>query len=179
MKKISVNLLDPSHSAREAHIYKGFLAINKLSRLMEVVTSDMGYIKAEASFSFIQNNIASIKLEVLAEIELCCQRTLKPFMFNIKSNSLLAIVESEKQMDYLPDEYEAVVMDEGLIKLYEIIEEEILLSIPIIPKAPLKDCQFSNNQAYCSASKNLEEQSDDIVKLNPFAVLKGLKDKKD
>jgi uncharacterized protein len=100
-------------------------------------------------------------------------------MFNIKSNSLLAIVESEKQMEYVPDDYEAVIMEEGLIKLYDVIEEEILLSIPIIPKGPLKDCQFSKNGAYYSASKNPEEQLNDIERPNPFAALKGLKDKKD
>ena len=178
MKKFPVKLFNPERSAREMHEYIGEVPISDFSRLMKVVASDKGHVNARMQFSFEKGKIAIISLKINAEIELICQRTLNPFMYAIDSQIELAAVGSEKQMEYLSDHYEPVIIQDGLLDPKDIIEEEILLAIPVIPKSRLNDCDSSGNSAYCSASKIGEEEKI-CQKPNPFAILSTLKHKKD
>jgi len=177
LKKFPVRLFNPEKSARERHEYIGEVPISDFSRLMEVVVSDKGHVNARMRFSFKKGKIVIISLKINAEIELICQRTLNPFMYAIDSQIELAVVESETQMEYLSDHYEPVIIQDGLLDPKEIIEEEILLAIPVIPKSRLNDCDLSGNSAYCTASK-MEEDEKICQKPNPFAILSTLKHKK-
>ena len=178
MKKFPVRLFNPERSARERHEYIGEVPIADLPRVMEVAASDKGHVNAQMNFSFEKGKVVIISLKINAEIELICQRTLNPFMHTIDSQIELAVVETERQMEYLSDHYEPVIVQDGLLDPKEIIEEEILLAIPVIPKSGLNDCDLSDNSAYCSASK-MQEDEKICQKPNPFAILSTLKHKKD
>jgi uncharacterized protein len=177
LKKFPIRPFNPERSARERHEDIGKVPISDLSRVMEVVASDKGYVNAEMNFSIEKGKIVIIALKIDAEIELTCQRTLNPFTYAINSQIELAVVESEKQMEYLSDHYEPVIIENGLLDPKEIIEEEILLAIPVISKSRLNDCDLSGNSAYFSASK-IEEDEKICQKPNPFAILSTLKHKK-
>lgn len=176
IKNISI---DPLKKANEGVTYKGFVTIAKLPRVMEVTTSDKGFLEVVINFEILKTSVASIEILVNGELELCCQRTLDPFIFSLSTRSLLAAVNSEVEMNYLPEEYEPVILDDDLLSLYDIIEEEVLLAIPFIPKSQLNDCQTINNKSYYTASKTPEHKQEGGNKSNPFDILRGLKEGKD
>jgi len=52
----------------------------------------------------------------------------------------LAMVWGEEEIPSLPQRFEGIVVGEGLSDLYELLEEELLLAIPLAPRHPEGEC---------------------------------------
>ena len=71
--------------------------------------------------------------------------------------------------DELPSYYDAIELDEnGEVNLRELVEDELLLAIPLIPRHQLEDCSAPADSVWGELPEELE-------KPNPFDVLKQLK----
>ena len=82
-----------------------------------------------------QGNV-TIELWVEAELPLVCQRSLRPYLEPVKRHSLLAVVESLKEQDLLPGHYEPVMAEQGQVAMLDLVEDELLLAVPQVPRAP-------------------------------------------
>jgi uncharacterized protein len=71
-------------------------------------------------------------LAVRAEARLTCQRCLRPMRQALESNSQLAFVEREDVA--VPAGHEAIAGDPRRVDLTALVEDELLLSLPLIPK---------------------------------------------
>ncbi len=60
--------------------------------------------------------------------------------YEIDISFLLSPVISEERAKNLPDQYEPVFMQNESIALYDMIEDEILLALPMVPKH--KQCEL-------------------------------------
>ncbi|MFZ9034547.1 MAG: YceD family protein [Francisellaceae bacterium] len=106
-------------------------------------------------------------------LKLICQRSLEPFCFEIDHDFKLGLVEDERFFKDFPHDAEPFVYENGHLDLMAIVIEEILLSIPMIPKKSLNDCQVNENTAYYGVSEISDD--DKVEKTNPFEVLKEIK----
>ena len=79
------------------------------------------------------------------------------------------VVEDAEDAEDIPSYYDIIELDEnGEVNLRELVEEEFLLSIPLIPRHELEDCPASADSVWGELPEELE-------KPNPFDVLKQLK----
>ncbi|NKI34474.1 hypothetical protein HFP89_04765 [Wenzhouxiangella sp. XN79A] len=69
-------------------------------------------------------------------VPLTCQRTLDRFLHPIASQSDLTLVESEAELSTLPEDAEPKVCSEGRLQLVDLIEDEVLLQLPVVPVKP-------------------------------------------
>ncbi len=175
-KKFPLKEFNPERCQRERHEYSGEVLITDLPRVLEVAASGKGELFVDMKFALEKGGVVIILLEIKGSVELICQRTLEPFMQEVVNEVELAAVQSEKQMEFLSSHYEPILMNEGWLDSKEIIEEEVLLALPVVAKSILSDCDLNHDQAYCSASKSQGDIAP--VKENPFAVLAGLREKK-
>lgn len=76
-------------------------------------------------------SVADITLK--GELELTCQRCLKPLALPIDSRSRVVLVESEEQSREAPVEFETVLAPAGQTSVAALVAEELLLSVPIVP----------------------------------------------
>lgn len=84
---------------------------------------------------------AVAELAVHAEVWLVCQRCLEPLRQMLSGESRLALVEDARGADAVPPGLEAMIVEDQRVSLRELVEEELLLDLPIVPLHPdPEDC---------------------------------------
>lgn len=109
-----------------------------------------------------------IRFEVNAEVTLVCQASLETFGHRVERESLLAVIEELAEQDLLPGHYEAVQADHGKVAFRDLVEDELILGLPHIPRKPgLEPVAWSSGQEQ-------ESPVDVVVPRSPFAALGDL-----
>ncbi len=81
-------------------------------------------------------------------------------------------VRSDEQAEALPEAYELIEVNEfGEIDLLAMVEDEIILALPVVPVHDSEHCEVSE------ADMVFGELPEEAQKPNPFAVLASLKRK--
>lgn len=105
------------------------------------------------------------ELELRASVGLICQRCLAPVRCELRSQSRIAFVARDDAE--VPGDYEAIAGDPRRVDLAALAEDELLLSLPLIPQhAPGDACRFQ-----AEAAPPQPEKPD---MRRPFAGLKDL-----
>ena len=80
-----------------------------------------------------EGGFAVAEIAVRGAAQLICQRCMKPMRHAVDSEARIALVAFEAEADRVPPEFEPVRAPEGRIRLRELVEEEVLLTLPIVP----------------------------------------------
>ena len=160
-------------AARGAHI-EGTVSPEDLPRLAVsgIAMADSG----SATFDFQRDEEARyvVAVRVEAKVVMQCQRCLSDMEIPVKSASLMACVWSDEEAAALPATYEPLMVDDAA-DLSDIVEEEILLAIPVSPIHET-ECKSVEQQAALEAdAEGLEQVEDSGERDSPFAVLERLK----
>lgn len=164
--------VDPWRAADLGKSFSGRVAIADLPRLVEIAMSPKGEVELALTFSRDGKKRACVQGFVRATLTLECQRCLGAMDFPVEAELNLAMVESPAEAERLPETYDPMMIEEPRIRLLDIVEDELLLSIPQIPKHPSDHC----NTSYVAPEPQLLE-TDVAERENPFAVLAELKHK--
>jgi uncharacterized protein len=179
--------IEPLRLARTGRVFQGLLPLSRMARLMESVDTAAGDVEVELSFAINDRNVPCVRGHIRTEVGLQCQRCMQEMAWPIDNQFELLIVESEAEAEQLGEDSEVLLLDEQLISLSDLVEDEILLSLPIVPKHEAgTDC--ADNVSSSKAVEEITEQAmpstgdaaaEDKAKENPFAILAELKNRKD
>ena len=160
-------------AARGVHI-ESTVSAKDLPRL-----ADSGIAIVEsglAAFDFWRDEEARyvVAVSVEATVVMQCQRCLSDMEVSLKCTSLMACVWTDEEAVALPAIYEPLLV-KNAADLSDIVEEEILLAIPVSPIHET-ECKSAEQQAALEA--DAEEPT--MVEVmgerdSPFAVLERLK----
>jgi uncharacterized protein len=164
-------LIDPLLLADRNASIDGELPVSSFDRITELLANDLGKVKVKLFF-VRDGRLATIEGHVSAVLALKCQRCLEAVEWPVSGDIKLAVVNSLEQANKLPDGYEPLLLvEEGAVPLKNIIEDELLLSLPNIPKHQ-NDCvmpNISNNKPEPLIKPMRTTQK------NPFSILADLK----
>ena len=156
----------------------GFLGIDQLPRLAKeasVVLKGDGFdwdIQSHFEDSPGSEPLQILDLGLKGRIHLICQRCLQDCAVDLVEKRRFVLLASEDLADDYPiedEECEALVASQHF-NLLETIEDEVLLSLPLIPKHPDGFCEPH------ASSFGDEGEEDALAKPeNPFKVLKNMK----
>lgn len=135
--------LEPFSLARQGAQFAGTIAIDQFMRLRELVSNQQGQVKVSIEVGREPFGPVYIKGQVEADLKLQCQRCGDPMNYAINVALKLSPVLTEAQVGEIPDDYEPWVTHDAPISVLEMVEEEILLGLPMIAKHQSTDC--SNN----------------------------------
>jgi len=111
---------------------------------------------------------------VEAKLVMQCQRCLSDMEVLVKSASLMACVWTDEEAAALPATYEPLLV-EDTADLSDIVEEEILLTIPVSPIHE-KECKSAEQRAALGTDMEESAAVDETGERDsPFAVLERLK----
>jgi len=161
--------INPLRLAKARERVEGSLQLDSLSRLKGILLENTGELQYSLSFDFDESGVCIVESVIKSQLILECQRCLKPVVIEIHKSSLLGIVNNKDEFEALAKDFEPLQLDEDIISVEELVEDELLLSIPLSPLHP------ENN---CSGKNDLDRINAD-AKPQPFAVLAALKKKKD
>lgn len=112
----------------------GAIELNRFNRLSEMLESNEGTV--EAAFRFRQDPAGWLIIELQYEtaVHLVCQRCLGPFEQPLRETVEMALLESASLEQKLPAHYEPLVLEEDRLMPAMLIEDELIISLPIVPR---------------------------------------------
>ena len=128
--------------------------------------------KVQYSLEFFKDSdgVMAIEGHCQTQVVMTCERCLGEVKLDVEGEFQLGLVYSDDQAKHLPKHYEPALMDEhGNINPWEIIEDELLLALPMYANHPDDECVIKQPD-----SPELNEESAEEVD-RPFDVLKQLK----
>jgi uncharacterized protein len=151
--------------------FTGVLPLSSMPRLCEALEQPDGECSFALEFDRGVLDVPYVEVRAQAELPLICQRSLKRFLLPVRIVQRLALVKRDGQEDELPEGYEAVQPDaDGTIRPIELIEDELILALPVVPMDPRSD---PVELTWPREAEKIEEEP----RKNPFAVLANLKQK--
>lgn len=171
-EKLLPRRLDPRKLAHQGAVFRGVIAAESLPRLQDAVAA-VRRVTANIEFRVGDQGEKQgkkiVQGSVAGDLDVICQRCLEPFNTQVKSDFTLAVVWTEEEARQLPSACDPWITGEGEGDLYEILEEELLLSLPVV-SFHQGEC---TDKALFSSGDPAEGASGKTP--NPFQVLKQLK----
>jgi uncharacterized protein len=131
--------INPVRLAEKCVTLKGVLAIREMRRLKDLVSDSRGEISIKIDFSYDANHAIVIALEVTTTLVLQCQRCMENFNYPIHINNLLSPVKNDAEAAKM-QRYEPLLVEGDFIVLPEVVEDEILLNLPLVAKHTQNTC---------------------------------------
>ncbi len=166
------DFVDPRRMADLEKVFSGCAAIVDLPRLAEVVLDADGGVELRLVFNREGGKRISITGFVRADLILECQRCLSPMAASVESQLNIALVNSAEEAERLPEHYDPLLLDEPRIRLLDIVEDELLLSLPQVPRHKEGECCSAVSQKAVQPAADFKGSDN---RPNPFAVLSELK----
>ena len=139
----------------------GLYQISDFPKISEIASNKSDNIRVDLSFYLKNNKTPCVDGIIELDIVLACQRCLDDLSIVLKVNFNLAFVKHEQQSEELDSNYEIYVIEEEELATHNLISDEILLSIPMVPTHNYDCIKEINKQEI------VEGKSE-----NPFAILK-------
>jgi uncharacterized protein len=159
--------VDPRRFAQQGIRIDGFVPVAEMPRLIEATLDSTAKLQVDLEFAMNEEKKKVVTGRAGGELTLVCQRCLDSVKLPIEADVSLAIVWDEEEADALPSYLDPWIHGEGVADLYEMIEEEMLLSLPAVA--------YHNEPCINASLLNTGNPVEVPVKKNPFNVLEQLK----
>ena len=166
--------VDPIRLATRGEHLQGTIPIKQMKRLISALSDVEGDVYVNAEFSVDINQVVILAGEIKTDTKLICQRCMGEMELPIALDFQLAFVRTEAEMEKLPEGYEATLIDNTTMMLSDIIEDEILLALPPIPKHLDESCSSDSVTEGWDSQQN-EPDTEIVERDNPFDILASLK----
>lgn len=164
--------LDARKAAARGVSVSGTLKPLDLPRFAALLADESGEIRAELAFSRDEENRSVVQVAVEAQVSVTCQRCLGPMALSLGSENTLAIVWNDDQARHLPRHLDPLVLPEEGCKLWELVEEELILALPPFSYHDTENCK--EILSGYSTGPDIEEEAG-ATRPNPFDVLATLR----
>ncbi len=159
-------VIDAFGFARQKETQQGEIAVAEMARLLEDCADSSGHITWRLEGGVHELDVPQLTLHVSGTVQLMCQRCLQAFAFAIDSRSTLMLAKNDEHADeidaMLDDESLDVIVASQAFNVFELIEDEALLALPLAPKHEI-----------CPDTSLLDHAND--TRELPFAALTRLK----
>ena len=171
MQKVKLPLtIDAVRTAQKRLDYAGIYSPEQVTRVADSVVSVDSDVVASLSFNIDNQRLAVITGHADVDVTLMCQRCSNTFAHHVHTTYCFSPIVNDEQAEALPEAYEPIEVDEfGEVDLLAMIEDEIILSLPVVPVHDSEHCEVSE------ADMVFGKLPEEAEKPNPFAVLASLK----
>jgi len=174
MQKVKLPIsVDPVRAAQSGTELDALIQKAQMRRLAEATISIQSDINTHFVFEIDRQKLRIFHGKASVAVELICQRCNEPMIYQCEAEFTYCPVHNQEQENNLPDVYEPIYYDEnGEVNLHEIVEDELILTLPQISKHAIDDCEESEFELTFGEIEEEEEQ-----RPNPFDALAQLKRK--
>ena len=145
------------------------LGLRDLPRLAEAGALEGTRASAELAFGKFDGR-TTVEVQVSGELVLTCQRCLRPCSCAVNESASLVVMASDA--DEVPGGFEPLLGDAERLSVTELIEEQLLLGLPLVPKhATAALCGAAPAAIAISATEAVADETQ-----RPFANLRKLLD---
>lgn len=160
----------PFKLARQSQRLQGRVAMAAMARLTELLAEPpQEKLEFELNFGVNEQGTSYVHGNVKAVVSMTCQRCGEPVAVTVESPVAIAFVTSDEEASRLSEGLEPYLVAEDRVILSDLLEDELILALPIVAVHPEQTCNpwFQRDQ---SPAEAIEEK-----RPSPFAVLEQLK----
>ncbi|WP_294948682.1 YceD family protein [Sulfurivirga sp.] len=170
MAKPMPDWIEPEQAARQNRQYQLSLDVRQFPRLMAALDDRLPPSPIEMTLRFFmepESRRPAFELTMQGDMPLQCQRTLDAYRQPVDEKLTAVFVASEGEAEWVPEAYDAWLLDAGeRINPWRLIEDELLLAIPMVPRQPGEPLVWQDHDRTPAPVADEE---------NPFAVLAALR----
>lgn len=159
--------IEPLRLADAGRRFEGSIELAGLTRLAPLLISDQGRLEVSLVFDRDEAGTRYLAGEMRGHLQLTCQRCMQPMDFALDTRFRLGLVHGEEDGQRLPPSYEPLIVASEPMPTAQIVEDEVLLALPIVA--------MHEDPHPCAAPKQAEPLPEGMQRENPFAVLAQLK----
>lgn len=156
-------MIDAAASADAGEVLAGEMAVAACDRIVAEHGAQPGTVAYALEFGRDDEGRRYVRGTLKADVQVACSRCLAPLLLPIETQLILAIVADEAAAALLPEQYDPLVAN-GPVPLSQVVEDEVLLALPLAPVHP---------ESVCGAGELAADSAE--VPRGPFAVLAGLR----
>jgi uncharacterized protein len=141
-----------------------------MPRLMSALRSgdESGTVDVNLRWGIDEQGIRFIRGRIDAALRVPCQRCLQDMVLKLNAEVALGVIGSLAEADFLPEPYEALVVETRSVALAGIVEDELLLTVPVVAMHEAPGCRPQGRAGDARGGTQGERKT-------PFAVLGTLK----
>jgi uncharacterized protein len=166
--------VDPIRLAENSAELHGKLLVKNMPRLCSSLLNSEGEVEVHIQFGVDRQGIRNLEGQVRAILTLECQRCMEPFTYEVVSDFNYGMVNAEEDAKALPGSYDPVLVKDGRLNIQDMVEEELIVDLPIVSMHDPKDCKIQLPLEVIGDVEPLPE----VEKESPFKIIESLKVKK-
>lgn len=176
--------LDPWRAVRNGHAFAGEIALCHLPRLAAAVIGcdddPRSRVVYQLRFERDRDGRALVIGQIRSALRLTCQRCLGEVEIEVDAPLRLCLIKSDQMASDLPDDLDPLAVADQL-DVMALIEDEILLAIPTVPRhedglcqplEPFGGCVHPHSPGQVSNETGQDRSREEP---HPFAVLAGIR----
>lgn len=160
--------VDPWRMAAQGRCFEKRLPLLAMPRLGGLLAATEGALVAAVEFGREADLVWYVRVRVEGRLPLTCQRSGKVFDFPIAVDSRLGLMRQEADEAALPPGYEPLLVQGDSIRPTDVVEDELILALPLVPVAPGSEGEDAGVLVYSSEPESVEPP-------HPFAALAALR----
>jgi uncharacterized protein len=130
-------------AARRAEL-SGRVEAAALDRVAELLAADGGdsWVDWRITGSADTGGRPALEVSLRGALPLTCQRCLRPFRWPVEQTTLLLLARDERELARLDEEdhEHEVILAAKPLEAVELVEDELLLTLPFVPRCPEAGC---------------------------------------
>ena len=152
-------IIDTLNFIRNAGVHRGRILPAELERLRTFLSDHSGKIAYSINGVLDEKGRSTLKVTINGVIALCCQRCLGKLEHDLNIKTDLLIAKNEDELAYYDEDssVDAILASHEMDALI-LIEDEIILSLPISPRHREDECSIGNVANNVPESTKLMEQ---------------------
>ena len=129
-----------SQAVARREAFAGSVPLAKLPRLAASLADSSGTLQVELQAMRDEEGQDWLHGEIRGRLPLTCQRGLHAFDWSCDVALSLALVGSEAEEEKLLKDTESYRVEDDELPLRDLVEEEVLLALPMMPRCEDPDC---------------------------------------
>lgn len=119
--------------------FTGDLALNQLPRLAPQLAEDSGVLQVDLAAEK-DGGGAWLRGTIKGDLQLVCQRGMHPMPWTCALQTELRLVHSEADEEKFLKDSEPYLVQDDVLPLRDLVEDEVLLALPMLPRCDDPDC---------------------------------------
>jgi DUF177 domain-containing protein len=139
---VEARAIDPARVARERSQITGVLAVAQLPRLADLLFDREGVVSYTVEGDTSAKGEPVLRIHLTADLVVSCQRCLEGLPLHLNITRDLVLVAAAVGLDPLDDEDDDTdaIPSVRSLDLHDLLEQEIVLSVPMAPRHPENAC---------------------------------------
>ena len=156
---------DPFQLVERGAVIEGVYGVPALSRVRAAVYDSVGEFTVRLEFRPDAAWHAVIVGRLTGTVTLQCQRCLEAMAIDLDIRPHLGLCTSEAEVERLPDELEPLLAGDAPLNIREVVEDEILLALPIVARHARPCGQVPVTEADDPADEDARRPFSDLRKM--------------